>query len=246
MKWKMAEFKGKKVWAAVDENEKPVTMNGLTPIRYSKAEGAKIYRGSSSSLRYLDEKSEILPEGEIRDTERKKANSKSSANPKLGSANTRTVSQKKQAKQLATDLVASFQKDSIICFTDGACRGNPGPAGCGVFIQLPDGREIEHSRYLGEATNNIAELSAILDLLKIIEEEDIPDSISIEVCTDSKYVQGVLSLGWKAKSNRELIMSIKQRMRNRGNIRLHWVAGHAGISQNERADELAVLAIEAS
>ena len=54
------------------------------------------------------------------------------------------------------------------------------------------------------------------------------------------------SLGWKAKSNRELIMNIKQRMRNRGNIRLHWVAGHAGISQNERADELAVLAIEAS
>ena len=89
-------------------------------------------------------------------------------------------------------------------------------------------------------------VGVVVDLLKIIEEENIPDGVSIEVCTDSKYVQGVLSLGWKAKSNRELIMNIKQRMRNRGNIRLHWVAGHAGISQNERADELAVLAIEAS
>lgn len=244
MKWKEAQFKGKKVWAAVDEKENPVVIKGLTPIRYSQQEGAKIYRGSAAAVQYMEGDSERLPEGEINDSPRKSSRSKNSSSPKLGSANNRTVSQKLEAQQLARELVASFSADSIACFTDGACRGNPGPAGCGVLLQLPDGREIEHSRYLGEGTNNIAELSAILDTLKIIEEENIPDGVMVEICTDSKYVQGVLSLGWKAKSNRELIMDIKQRIKNRGRIRLHWVAGHAGIPQNERADELAVSALE--
>lgn len=244
MKWKEAQFKGKKVWAAVDENENPVIINGLTPIRYSKAQGAKIYRGSSAAVRYFEGDATQLPEGEVKDSPRKSTKSKALSGQKLGSANTRTVEQKEQAKFLAKELVESFAEDSIVCFTDGACKGNPGRAGCGVLIQLPNGREIEHSRYLGEATNNIAELSAILDVLKIIEEENIPDGVVIEICTDSKYVQGVLSLGWKAKTNRELIMNIKQRMKNRGNIQLHWVAGHAGIPQNERADALAVAALE--
>lgn len=245
MKWKEAQFKGKKVWAAVDENENPLVIQGLTPIRYSKQEGAKIYRGVSTSVQYGAEKSEALPEGEIRDTPQKsESNAARQKNPKLGSANTRTTSQKELAKELAKELVSSFAKDAIACFTDGACRGNPGPAGCGALIQFPNGREIEHSRYLGQATNNIAELSAILDVLKIIEQENIPDEVMLEVCTDSKYVQGVLSLGWKAKTNNELIMDIKHRMKNRGNIRLHWVAGHAGIPQNERADQLAVSALE--
>jgi len=98
---------------------------------------------------------------------------------------------------------------------------------------------------LGEATNNIAELTAILDSLNLIAEKGTPDDIHIEICTDSKYVQGVLSLNWKAKSNQELVKTIKQRIKNRGNIRLHWVAGHAGIEANEIADQLAVEAIEA-
>jgi ribonuclease HI len=243
MKWKKAVFKGKKIWAAVDEKDNPVVINGLTPMRYSKSEGAKIYRGSSPVIRYSEGGSESLPEGTIQDSPRTSGKKSVSSSQKLGSAKTRTPAQRERAKQMAQDLVESFNEDAISCFTDGACKGNPGPAGCGALLQFPDGREIEHSRNLGTGTNNIAELSAILDVLKIVEEENIPDNVQLEICTDSKYVQGVLSLGWKAKSNQELIMDIKQRIKNRGNIRLHWVAGHAGIPQNERADELAVAAL---
>lgn len=244
MKWKQAVFKGKKVWAAVDDKDNPVIIKGLTPMRYSKSEGAKIYRGSSPIIRYSEGSSEFLPEGTMQDSPRTSSKAKGSSAKGLGSAKTRTPAQSAMAKQMAQDLVESFAENAIACFTDGACKGNPGPAGCGVLLQFPDGREIAHSRNLGTGTNNIAELSAILDVLTIIEDEGIPDNVQLEICTDSKYVQGVLSLGWKAKSNKELIADIKQRIKNRGNIRLHWVAGHAGIPQNERADELAVAGLE--
>jgi len=129
-------------------------------------------------------------------------------------------------------------KDAWIAYTDGACSGNPGPAGSGIVVLSPDGKVHEGFEYLGEATNNVAELTAILRAL-----EWIPDVAgTVVVYTDSQYAIGVLQKGWKAKLNQDLVARAKRTVELRG-ARLMYVPGHQGVSLNERADELAREAI---
>ena len=123
-------------------------------------------------------------------------------------------------------------------FTDGACSGNPGPAGSGVVLVEPGGKLHEGLEYLGEATNNVAELTAILRALEWIPAE----AGSIVVHTDSQYAIGVLQKGWKAKANQELVARVKRVVQDRGAL-LRYVPGHEGVPLNERADELAREAI---
>lgn len=126
----------------------------------------------------------------------------------------------------------------VLVYTDGACSGNPGPAGLGVVMRY-NGEQHELSEYLGEGTNNIAELTAIARAL-----DAVPDKTRrVELHTDSQYAIGVLTKHWKAKANRELILDIKQRLTEFTAIRLHYVRGHNGDPLNERADELAVQAV---
>src|SRR5258706_1181175 len=90
--------------------------------------------------------------------------------------------------------------DAIQVWTDGACTGNPGPAGVGVVII--DGKQRrELSEFLGEGTNNIAELTAILRGLEAVDDKTRP----VVVYSDSEYSIGVLTKAWKAKKNVELI-----------------------------------------
>jgi ribonuclease HI len=236
MSWKEAKFKDKKVWVQVDVNGNPMRQRGLSPIRYSGAEGAKIYNAKADSVTVVGDKLIALPEGK----------SKSAKSPSMGfgSAKNRSNEQKQRAKQHVVQMLESFSKETVVCFTDGSCRGNPGPAGTGVLVRLSDGKEIEHYRYLGTGTNNTAEISAVIDALEIIDIQNVPDEVPVEIMTDSKYVYGLVHLGWKAKANQGLIKTLRTRISIRGNIRLHWVAGHAGIEENERADQLANRAIE--
>lgn len=127
---------------------------------------------------------------------------------------------------------------SVIIHTDGACSGNPGPAGSGVVLVAPGGKLHEGLEYLGEATNNVAELTAILRAVEWIPA----DAKAIVVHTDSQYAIGVLQKGWKAKANGELVARTKRVVQNRG-ARLVYVPGHQGVPLNERADELAREAI---
>lgn len=122
----------------------------------------------------------------------------------------------------------------VRAYTDGACIGNPGPAGIGVVVVWPDGSRTEHSEGIGQATNNIAELLAIRWALERLRLE--PD---VEVMTDSQYAIGVLSLGWRAKANRELISETVSVARSVQSLRFVHVRGHSGDPLNERADELA-------
>ena len=129
-------------------------------------------------------------------------------------------------------------QDYIAVYTDGATSGNPGPSGLGVILRWgPYHREIY--QYLGSATNNIAELTAIKVGLEAVKNRSIP----VKIFTDSQYSIGVLSGQYKVNTNHELIQEIKDLMKNFPKLKLEKVRGHSGDPLNERADELARLAI---
>ena len=144
-----------------------------------------------------------------------------------------------QSAQKDAALTQSGDMEEILIFTDGASSGNPGPAGIGVVLRF--GRyEKEISEYIGLATNNIAELKAIQAGLLAVKKTELP----VRIFTDSRYAYGVLSLGWKAKANQEMVQSIKKTMKKFKNLELVKIKGHAGDEGNERADFLATSAIK--
>ena len=98
----------------------------------------------------------------------------------------------------------------------------------------------EISEFIGNATNNIAELKAIEAGLSALKSRDIP----VRLFTDSKYALGLLTLNWKPKKNRQLVESIKKKMRGFKDLKLFKVKGHSGHPENERADYLATSAIK--
>ena len=140
---------------------------------------------------------------------------------------------------------------SIKVYTDGACKGNPGPGGWGVYIQS---NEDEKELYGGnpETTNNQMEMQAALEALKHLKDEDEV----IELFTDSNYLrQGITEWihkwkknNWKTAAkkpvaNRDLWIEISD-LNEKMNVQWNWVKGHAGDPGNERADELANIGAE--
>lgn len=124
--------------------------------------------------------------------------------------------------------------DAIHVWTDGACTGNPGPAGLGVVIVDGERRE-ELSEYLGQGTNNIAELMAILRGLQKVRDRER----AVLVYSDSQYSIGLLTQAWKAKANKELVEELRALCRQFRDLRFIKVAGHSGVPLNERCDQLA-------
>ena len=135
--------------------------------------------------------------------------------------------------------------NSISIFTDGACRGNPGPGGWGVLILL-EGEEI--TLYGGEnsTTNNQMEMIAAIKALEYFREKK-----SIELVTDSNYlkdgiekwIHGWKKNGWKTSAkkpvkNQELWMKIDT-LNHFHEVQWKWVKGHSGHRENEIADLLA-------
>ena len=138
-----------------------------------------------------------------------------------------------------------MDKKLIYIYTDGACRGNPGPGGWGAVLECGDyKKEIYGGAML--TTNNIMELTAVIEALKIIKKES-----QIIITTDSKYVQNGITnwinnwklKGWKTANkkpvkNKELWIELDA-LTSIHNITWEWVKGHTGHSGNERADKLA-------
>lgn len=241
MGWRQARFKDKDVWVEVDPGGQPLVSGGRVPIRYSDKAGAKLYGGGLAGLSGLSGDPLELPPGVSADAApAKPASGRGSG---FGKAGTRSQEQAGKALASARELVASLPEDAAVCFTDGACKGNPGPAGSGCVVRLPAGERREAWLALGQGTNNQGELSAIGLALDLVEEAGFTGAVHI--LTDSDYSRGVLSKGWKAKVNVELIASLKARIKSR-KANLHWVAGHVGLPENERADALANLGVQAS
>ena len=102
-------------------------------------------------------------------------------------------------------------------------------------------RSKEMSTWLGSSTNNVAELTAVLQGLEVLNS---PVRRKLVIHTDSQYVIGVLVRGWKARANKELIAELRSRLEGLPKVVWHWVRGHEGVELNERCDALARLAIE--
>jgi ribonuclease HI len=139
-----------------------------------------------------------------------------------------------EAEQAAADAGA----EPIRIYTDGASSGNPGPAGLGAVLLWRDRRR-EIRRYLHEATNNVAELTAVLAALEAVRRPELP----VRLHTDSEYVIGVLAEGHKVKANADLVARIRRQMERFPDLRFVKVPAHAGVPENERADALARAAI---
>lgn len=140
--------------------------------------------------------------------------------------------------------------EKIIIYTDGACKGNPGPGGWGVLILL-ENEQIELSGGSKETTNNQMELTAVIKALNFFEKK-----IKVDLYTDSKYVMdGITDYvkkwkinGWQTANKKPVknmnLWKILDELNNLHDINWNWVRGHSGNPENEKADALANLGIE--
>jgi len=138
----------------------------------------------------------------------------------------------------------------IRIYTDGACRGNPGPGGWGALI-LKGNEEIKLNGGQNDTTNNQMELTAVIKALDFFSE-----SSELEIFTDSKYVMdGITEYikkwkvnGWKTASKKPVKNSDLWKqldyLTTQHSIKWNWVKGHSGHRENDIADELANLGID--
>ena len=213
LSWKRMAFKGNKVWQALAENGDPLVKNGKFLIKYQL----------DQDYEYWINKKSLFPLSELKKGEYKKSGK----------------SKKTALKREYKDYDTAELGDAICLYTDGASSGNPGPSGIGVLLRFKN-HEKEISKYIGNATNNIAELKAIEAGLSILTNDEIP----VIVFTDSSYALGILVRGWKASKNVNLVERIREKVSEFKKIKFIKVKGHAGMPENERADYLATSAIK--
>ncbi|MFK5984781.1 MAG: ribonuclease HI [Pseudomonadota bacterium] len=135
--------------------------------------------------------------------------------------------------------------NTVYIFTDGACRGNPGPGGWGAILRYKDAEK----EYFGgeqETTNNRMEMTAVIEALATLKRE-----CKVDLSTDSRYViDGITKwiIGWKKKNwknsknqavKNEDLWKAMDKLVQQHNITWNWVKGHSGHIENERADALA-------
>ena len=143
--------------------------------------------------------------------------------------------------------------NTVVIYTDGACKGNPGPGGWGAILRSEDGQEKELCGGERETTNNRMEMMAVISALSALKR---PCQVILHV--DSQYVlKGMTEwlVGWKAKGwrttskqpvkNVDLWQQLDALVNTAGHrVQWRWVKGHAGDPGNERADSLANRGVE--
>ena len=139
----------------------------------------------------------------------------------------------------------------VVIYSDGACRGNPGPGGWGAVLQYRDRQKLLKG-FAADTTNNRMELTAVIESLRALKRP-----CEVELNTDSKYVmQGISEWmagwkrnGWKTAAKKPVKnLDLWQQLdaeASRHQVDWRWVKAHAGIAGNELADQLANEAIDA-
>jgi ribonuclease HI len=140
--------------------------------------------------------------------------------------------------------------NKVVIYTDGACRGNPGPGGWGALLKYKDSEKTLKG-FAPETTNNRMELMAVIEGLRSLNR-----GCDVELNTDSKYVlQGINDWivnwkknGWKTAAKKQVknvdLWQQLDEQTGRHSINWHWVKGHSGVPGNEAADQLANDAID--
>jgi len=138
-----------------------------------------------------------------------------------------------------------MSEHAVEIYADGACKGNPGPGGWGVLLRAK-GRERELHGGEPHTTNNRMELTAVIRALEALTRH-----CRVEVYTDSEYVRNGITewmpnwkrRGWKTADRKPVknvdLWQALDAAADRHEVRWHWVRGHAGHPENERADALA-------
>ncbi len=218
IKWQRMQFRKNKVWVALNPEGSPLIQGGKVLIKYQLEQPHEYWVFAKAVSALADPVDQI-----------KTAVRKASSNPQ---------SSAKPTAPKSTEAEIDYQQ-CICLYTDGASSGNPGPSGIGILLRYRS-HEKKISRYIGLATNNIAELEAIRVGLGEVKNRSLP----VRVFTDSSYALGLLSKGWKPKMNQELVHQIKMLMENFKDLHFIKVKGHAGHPENECADQLATAAID--
>jgi ribonuclease HI len=214
------------VLARCDETGELVAREGRVEVRYKPKDG-RAYFASASNLQPSGAAPKIEPDSFCAPGEAVQKSKKPS---------------KKTSDTASSKVSAAPEKpdgDEVLVYADGACSGNPGPAGVGAVALWADERR-ELSEYIGEATNNIAELTGILRAAELASELGRP----LRLYTDSTYSIGVLTKGWKVRANKELVAKVREVLDTHPDAKLFHVRGHQGVRLNEEADGLAVRAVQ--
>ena len=228
--WARALLRGQKVLAKARADGSFDAVGGRVEVRYKPNDG-RAYQAAARNLELVAGEV-LLPDDACAPADAAPPKEKGTE-AKSASKSGRSA-ERKSAAAAAALAPGAVPAHAWTVYADGACSGNPGPAGLGIVLVAPDGKIAEGFEYLGVATNNVAELTGILRAAEIV-----PDGAAAVVHTDSQYAIGVLTKGWKAKANQELIAGVKVALARRSGWRIVYVPGHAGVPLNERADELA-------
>lgn len=220
--WIRKSFKSNKVWVQTDDQENLLLTKGKARIKYNLKQDYE-YRVKPENLKSEDA---AVPSQKKSKTAKKKSNPQEDPSDKKSTAR-------------SMDCLTDDPENCIKIYTDGASSGNPGPAGIGALLIYKENKK-EISRYIGKATNNIAELTAIKSALDELKRRDLP----VRVFSDSSYAIGVLTKGWKARANQQLVNQTIKLIASFDDLKLVKVKGHAGIKENEVADYLATSAIK--
>src|SRR6266542_5521302 len=133
----------------------------------------------------------------------------------------------------------------IEVYIDGSSKGNPGPGGAGIVIVDASTQEVLRAQGipLGSVTNNQAEFLALKHALIELQQR-VLSKRPTKILTDSQLVVGIFSQNWKARANLELVMEIRDLLKDFPQLTFVYVRGHNGNHGNELADSLAQEAAE--